>query len=142
VFGQGNPIQIKGNSGFSSSGVVASGNGSLSNPYVIHNLDITNASGAAIEISKTTDDFLIQNVLLEHSKYGMFFTNVTNGIVENSTLYENGVGVLLLSSQHDILFNNNFIQNTIQANDTLGSMNYWDNGYEDGDNYWSERSAL
>ena len=76
----------------------------------------------------------------------MFFRNVTNADVENSTLFKNQYGLTLVSSSDAIIFNNNFINNTVlQASDTGGFQNSWDNGYyspSGGGNYWSDYTGI
>ena len=134
---------IVGNAAFTpANGVTGSGNGSLLNPYTIRDLNLTNGSGAAISISNTTAYFVIQNVFIFSSSYAIVFFNVTNGEVSNSTLYQNNHGILLLYSNDTDVFNNNFVRNSVQANDTgtLPKNNYnsWDNGYGGGGNYWSD----
>ena len=137
---QHTPILIKGDAGFTLTNGVAGGDGSFLNPFVISNLNLTSVGGVAIEIRNTTAYFIIRDVFISHSNYGIMFFNVTNGEVSNSTLYQNSHGLFLLYSNDSIVFDNNFVGNTVQANDTGAVPNYnsWDNGYGGGGNYWSD----
>jgi parallel beta-helix repeat protein len=58
-----------------------------------------------------------------------------NKIFRN-TIRFNEYGVYCLSSSNNIIYNNNFINNTLQA--TTCSINQWDRGYPAGGNYWSD----
>ncbi len=73
------PIVINSNNDFSTLGF--DGNGSLSNPYIIENLQIDSEdiSGSAIQIGGTTDYFVIRNCKLFSAYIGIFIQN-TNAI--------------------------------------------------------------
>lgn len=135
------PILIDGNNAFTKANSgVSRGNGSLLNPYLIKDLSITAPAGTGIDIRNTTSYFLIRNVLVSGSQYGISLTNVTNADVENSTLSSNQHGIILFSGRSSLIFNINFINNAVQASDNLGFDNSWDNGYygpSGGGNYWS-----
>ena len=64
------------------------GNGSISNPYLIENLNITSNSSTCIWVMNTTRHFIIQNSLfvspvMEYTRYYPVYpitlTNVSNG---------------------------------------------------------------
>ena len=66
-----------------------------------------------------------------------------NSIVENN-IANNGKGIYFSQSSNNIIYNNNFIDNTIQVYDIIvefpdaaPSVNIWDDGYSSGGNYWS-----
>lgn len=140
------PIFIDGDKSFNSSNGIVSGNGTLLNPYLIQNWNITSSSGTAIDVRNTTAYFVIRNVFVGRSQYGMLLHNVTNADIENSTLFKNQYGVYLVSSSDALIFNNNFINNTVlQAYDINGILNSWDNGYyspSGGGNYWSDYTGV
>jgi parallel beta-helix repeat protein len=139
------PILIDGNNAFTSGNGVSGGHGSLLDPYLIKDLNITDPVGTGIDIRNTTSYFFIRNVLVSGSQYGISLTNVTNADVENSTLSNNQHGIILFSSRSSLIFNNNFISNAVQANDNLGFDNFWDNGYyspSGGGNYWSDYTGI
>ncbi|MEW6069373.1 MAG: NosD domain-containing protein [Candidatus Thermoplasmatota archaeon] len=102
------PIYIEGNANFTWANGVRSGNGTQSNPYIIENWDI-NASGASedlraggIHIGNTSVYFIIRNCIVHNSnQYGIYFCNITHGAINNTTLYNNGVGIMLYYSSTD-----------------------------------------
>ncbi len=140
------PIFIDGDKSFTIANGVGGGSGTLLNPYLIQNWNVTSPSGTAVDIRNTTAYFVIRDVFVGWSQYGMFFRNVTNADVENSTLFKNQYGLNLVSSSDAIIFNNNFVNNTVlQASDTGGFQNSWDNGYyspSGGGNYWSDYTGI
>ncbi len=140
------PIFIDGDKSFTIANGVGGGSGTLLNPYLIQNWNVTSPSGTAVDIRNTTAYFVIRDVFVGWSQYGMFFRNVTNADVENSTLFKNQYGLNLVSSSDAITFNNNFINNTVlQASDAGGFQNSWDNGYyspSGGGNYWSDYTGI
>lgn len=139
------PISIIGDQNFTPSNGVVGGNGTVLNPYQIQDYNISAASGRGIDIRNTTKYFVIRRVFVGFSKNGISFSNVTNAEVENSTLFKNNLGMNLTSTSYSLIFNNNFINNTIQALDTNGYQNSWDNGYyspSGGGNYWSDYTGV
>jgi parallel beta-helix repeat protein len=65
----------------------------------------------------------------------------SNRIYENS-IEGNGDGIWVSQSDNNVIFHNNFINNTHHAYEypytTKPSFNEWDNGYPHGGNYWSD----
>ena len=58
--------------------------------------------------------------------------------ITGNNITSNGYGIILYSSS-SIIYHNNFINNTVQANSSdLYIHNVWDNGYPSGGNYWSD----
>ena len=92
------PIFIDGDKFFTNANGVDGGSGTLLNPYLIQNWNVTAPGGIAVDIRNTTAYFVIRNVFAGWSQYGMSFRNVTNADVENSTLFKNQYGLNLVSS--------------------------------------------
>jgi len=63
--------------------------------------------------------------------------SVNNTFVAN-TIANNSIGVSIAdsASQYNTFYHNNFINNTSQA--SVMSLNYFDNGYPSGGNFWSD----
>jgi parallel beta-helix repeat protein len=64
------------------------------------------------------------------------FNNIMANIFLNNEYGVNMPAGHSIANNH--IFHNNFINNTNQAYDNNGYTNYWDNGYPDGGNYWSD----
>jgi parallel beta-helix repeat protein len=93
-----------GNSGFTPANGTRGGDGSLSNPYIIEGWSIaaTNADGILIE--QTNASFIIRNVFIHGSSQfnGIFFFNVTNGVVDNTTITNSIDGITMTLSNATI----------------------------------------
>jgi parallel beta-helix repeat protein len=59
-----------------------------------------------------------------------------NTISGNEISYNDGYG-LAISGDNNIIYNNDFISNG-DGNASEGGVNFWDNGYPDGGNYWDD----
>ncbi|MCK5239723.1 MAG: right-handed parallel beta-helix repeat-containing protein [Candidatus Thorarchaeota archaeon] len=92
VFEDHNPISIRSNLDFISQGW--NGEGTISSPYVIENLNITTVD-ECISISDTSAHFIIRNCFLRSTEgyqgYALHFNNVSNGTIENCTLTSFGM---------------------------------------------------
>jgi len=66
-----------------------------------------------------------------------------NTIVENVVLSNGNEGIRLSASRGNRVYHNSIIGNGIQAEDDLyNQMNYWDDGYPSGGNYWSDYTGI
>ena len=93
---------ISSNSGFATCSCVSSGNGSQSNPFIIKNYFINNASTPyGISISGTTDYFILQNIWVNGtaSGPGITLSSVSNAILVNvTTSYIENDGIVISNS--------------------------------------------
>lgn len=78
------------------------GNGSISNPYLIENLNITTNSSTAIWVRNTTRHFIIQNCLfvspvniytLYQPIFPVTLTNVSNGEIRGNQIVNSNAGI-------------------------------------------------
>ncbi len=107
------PIYIDGNDDFTAANGVTGGNGTLSNPFTIDGWEIDASLADGIEVRNTTDFFVIHRVFMHSGGFrhdGIALHNVTNGRVENSTVFNSLVGILLHSSI-GIFINGNDLSN-------------------------------
>ena len=125
------PIYINGNAQFNSTNGVVSGNGSISNPFVIGNWDINASNNVGISIVNTSDFFIIKNCTIQNggknpqymSFEGLLLLNVTCGKIENNTIIYNGDGILIHSSSKIIITNNSFSGNYMHGIKIFNSTN-------------------
>jgi parallel beta-helix repeat protein len=110
------------------------------NNIVLKNKITSNKNG--IDGYASSYNRISQNLIAENGYYGIILYNYSsthNTINANSIAY-NDVGVWLIGD-HNIVYHNNFIDNTDQCLDS-GVSNTWDNGYPSGGNYWSDYSGV
>ncbi|MEW5760898.1 MAG: right-handed parallel beta-helix repeat-containing protein, partial [Candidatus Thermoplasmatota archaeon] len=137
------PIHINGNAQFTSANGVRYGSGTSTDPYVIENWTINTSTAHGIKIENTDKYFIIRNCTIYNgtisSYHGIYFYNVTNGKIENVTVYNNFWGIYTDASSYNNISNseiynnsgfgiiadkassnNNIANNKIYANDLIG----------------------
>lgn len=100
-------ISINGN--YELNQTATSGNGTMSNPYIIEWLTINgNGSLYCILINNTNKFFIIRDCTLFNSTFGLYLNNVSNGDIFNNFIYSNFYAGLLIkgSNNNTILLNN------------------------------------
>ncbi len=102
------------------------GNGTADNPYMIENLNITGAHFTWISISNTDAHFVIRNCTLEGegvrwtghgitidlwpaTSYGIFFSNVTNGKIQDCNISSISRGIGIEDSNDCVLENTDIL---------------------------------
>src|SRR5439155_498755 len=113
-------------------------------PYIIAGWDISANKSNGLEISNTDAYFVIRDVYV-HSGYdasgdqsaggynGTLFKNVTNGLVETSTIYGNKFGVSVISSD-SLAIRDNIIQNNSRGAIEMDSSSNIEVGQNDVSN--------
>jgi parallel beta-helix repeat protein len=67
----------------------------------------------------------------------LYSSSDNNEIINNTITSNSEMGIFLGSSSNNKIYHNNIINNFNQAYDDQND-NYWDNGYPEGGNYWSD----
>jgi len=86
------PIFIDGNSGFTAENGVTGGTGTSDDPYMISGWTIQ-AQDYGIEIADTTVYFTITNVTISWGGDGIVLSSIQNGVVQNSHISVQGIGI-------------------------------------------------
>jgi len=91
-------------------------------------------------------NFASQNILknnkIEKSRYfGLHLYLSTKNLITQNTLVENATGIYILDSTENSIYHNNFINNQTQAI-TNNQKNFFDDGYPEGGNYWSDYTGI
>ena len=133
--------------------------------FTLQNTDISfGIQGTAIRIYRATN-VKVNKVITKNNYYGLElrtsnFTKITrcqilnntwgiylhdkssNNTFIGNTIANNSIGIHIAdpASQYNIFHHNNLINNTKQVS-FIGGLNYFDNGYPSGGNYWSGYTA-
>jgi len=91
------PIFIDGNDGFTADNGVKGGTGTSDDPYVISGWTIQ-AQSYGIEIANTTAYFTITNVSISWGGDGIVLSAIQNGVVRNSHISVQGIGIRVENS--------------------------------------------
>jgi len=106
----------------------------------IHKNDISgNTVGIDMYVSKGNT---ITNNTIRFGSVGIKirFGYSINNIVRNNTIQNNAeIGMNITGADNNLIYHNNFLNNTIQANDD--GTNTWNLAYPTGGNYWSDWTA-
>lgn len=132
---------------------------------VIYGNTVENCSYAGIDLNEyACNNDLLDNTVL-HSEVGI---DVSDGSVNNTisgncltanlvsmhfwysnlneicrnNITSNSIGAAVLYSQNNRFYHNAFINNTKQINVPGDYINFWDDGYPSGGNYWSNYTGI
>lgn len=104
---------------------------------------IENNEAEGIRLSHSWENTFYKNII-QNNNYGFnfYFYADENIIHENTIQNNNEYGIYLLEDEniHNIIFNNNFINNTIHASD--GGTNYWNDSAKKQGNYWDDYDGV
>jgi parallel beta-helix repeat protein len=101
--------------------------------------NVTSNPAYGIEISSArygnplNNNTLLANVIA-NSYYGISIRDTDNNTVQDNSIMNNSEGIKLYTS-NNVVSHNNFVDNKIQAD--VRNVNFWDDGYPSGGNYWS-----
>ena len=109
-------ISIDGNGDFQSQATsnLWTGNGSISEPYIIDKVNVTGISGTEnlITIQNTDCYFIINNSIVSGGLNGINFYSVLHGSVQNSTIFNNTQdGIYIWNTNDTLIFNNTLHSN-------------------------------
>jgi parallel beta-helix repeat protein len=97
-----------------------------------------NGTGTGIDLSNR-NNVTIQNVQITVFDTGISLYGCSDCIVAGNNITANNDGINENFSQYNLIFHNNFINNTQQAEFETGvQLNVFDDGYPSGGNYWSD----
>lgn len=99
----------------------------------------------AVEISTVSNSFFVANRITNNTWEGVFYMgNWMSANVEFSynEFSKNLRGIYLSNCPNVRVHHNNFISNTVQALDNLGSSTLWNETYPSGGNSWSDYSGV
>jgi parallel beta-helix repeat protein len=97
-------------------------------------------STRGINLIASTDNSLTNNTADANTSYGIYLTSSSdNNTLSGNTLSNNGdSGLILFLCENNIIYNNNFIDNTFQVRISGGADNIFNMNAPAGGNYWSD----
>jgi parallel beta-helix repeat protein len=93
-----------------------------------------------IVLIDSSSNTIIGNTANSNNNYGITLGTSNNNTVIGNNASNNNCGIVLGFSINNLLYHNNLINNTLNANDY--ASNTWDNGYLSGGNYWSDYTGI
>ena len=115
-----------------------------SNNAVRHNRATNSSTGGhGIILSSDSHDNTIAENHLVGNYHGIWLSDSADNSVVNNTIANNKLlGIELATSSSNILYHNNFVNNSKHIVIDNPSINVWDDGYPQGGNYWHEYASL
>lgn len=114
-----------------------------SNVSIIDNEIFRNGGGVILQNSTTA--VVSRNNISWSNGYGVYahlFGTPSNAEITANNISRNNYGVYLDGATSVRVYHNNFLGNTVQAFDSRGAENSWDNGCPSGGNFWSDYSGI
>lgn len=97
-----------------------------------------NSSWGGILVFRSTGVTITENLVNESEAYGVQVSESMDVLVRGNRFTRNAWGVEVDGHSGVRVHHNDFVGNTVQANDYGGSENQWDDGYPSGGNNWSD----
>jgi parallel beta-helix repeat protein len=104
--------------------------------YVVGNVLTNNARGLWIN-SYVNRSVIVDNMLSNNTQAISMWRKSDESTIARNTLINNTEGLFMSFCNDNWIFNNNFLNNKVQAT-MVNSTNTWDNGLPDGGNFWSD----
>jgi parallel beta-helix repeat protein len=125
-------------------------------------MELNNCNGITLEGSNAANNLIYSNIFQDNtvavnltasSANNTIYKNIISSnniglnlessghIIYANTISENQLGINISNSNDNIIYHNNFIDNTVQVHISIAATNTWDNGYPSGGNYWSVHTS-
>jgi parallel beta-helix repeat protein len=105
--------------------------------------NISGDNGSAIGLSESSDNIISLNSLVSNLAGSYLFDSWNNTIFGNSVTENDLYGINIHGfSSNTSVYNNNFVNNGVQAQPFNHLKNLWDDGYPSGGNYWSDYTGI
>ena len=115
----------------------------IENSEILHNT-ISNCNDGMYCASRVENNIISNNLIFNSEGRAIYLQSASDfNTLRKNTLYHNGFGIRIATSDYNKIYGNNFLYNDIQAYDVDDSYpNDWDNGYPAGGNYWSDYNGI
>ena len=120
------------------------GLGNSSSNVIFGNSIVNNRYG--IKLSSSSNNIIAENSIV-NNHYGITLSHSSNNCISGNNVTDTRHdGIELYNSTNNKFYHNNFINNTRHVHDFAWdyperfspSVNFWDNGYPSGGNYWND----
>jgi len=97
---------------------------------------IIDGTGYENAIQIIADNVTIQGFVIKNATFGIRVINSLNNTISENTIIETNNAIYLESSEHNIIYHNNLMNNNQNGYDNGNDT--WDNGHTSGGNYWDD----
>lgn len=131
-----NNTLINNNASLNYQGIVL-GDSNKNNTLINNKVSANRIWGIGFYSYNNNNIIINNNVSANNIGFIFYDEDNNNNTLINNNVSSNSNGIILGISKKNIIYHNNFINNTNQSFDDYGS-NLWDLGYPGGGNYWSD----
>ncbi len=117
-----------------------------SSENIIVNNNLISNKRHGMELTESSENLIISNIASNNNDAGINLRESNDNTIEKNDIYSNNYSVKIQfthsfqRSFNNRIFHNNFRDNAYEAIDN-DDMNFWDNGYPSGGNYWGNYSG-
>ena len=105
-----------------------------------NNVSLNSANGLRFRF--VTNASITGNSLSWNGFNGLRMDYSSNSTLSANDVSNNGFGIRLFGADGIVVYHNNLSANSVQAFDSGGSGNSWDDGYPSAGNYWSDYAGV
>jgi len=113
---------------------------SSSSKNIILGNNITN-NARGVWLDPSSNNNIISGNKIAENWCGIWFFSSFNNRVSGNDITNNDYGLRFHSSSNNLFFHNNLVDNAHQLEGS-GCVNFWDNNYPSGGNYWSDHADI
>ncbi len=124
------------------SGIALGQYGTGFNTTISQNYVEQNSQYGIIVNSDSTGTNVTQNHVTNNQWSGIFLSGAISTTVIGNTVSKSGTGISVAYSTHTLIYHNNWIQNTVQADAAGNTGLSWNSSYPTGGNYWSDYTGI
>jgi len=88
------------------------------------------------------NNVVVKNLTLTDNGQGLLLVDTSYTTISANNIYNNHYGIYLYYSSTNTIYHNNFINNTNQVYSYYSHLNFLDDGYPTGGNYWSNYTGV
>jgi parallel beta-helix repeat protein len=119
----------------------------LYNSYnnIVSGNNLENHWSEGIMLLVSSFNTIFRNIVKDNDCGIGLYSESCNNVISGNNITNNGerAGLRLgTGSSDNMIFHNNFVNNTHQQAHTDASLNLWDDGYPSGGNYWSDYAGV
>jgi len=103
--------------------------------------NITNNYYGIVLDSSSNYNSMCRNNITANTRYGILLRSSSNNTITRNSITNNYYGIRLDNSSNNVIYYNNFVDNSQQVH-SYDLTNVWDDGYPNGGNYWSDYTGV
>jgi len=116
----------------------------ISNSRELISFDIPDGAGIILGANNCVVE---ENEIIDNEGYGIYLLESSQNTFSKNEIFNNGIGIFSTVSMGNKLYHNNIFNNIINNSHDDGCasgecINFWDNGYPSGGNYWGDYTGV